>query len=118
MKQKLTLVFASSLLILMAMIGGSASASVFDPQSEPGAKPSDQQSPATEKQEVAGKIEAVDADRNVVQVEGTSVPIVATNSTRYSRGLSFSSLKPGMQVRIVAVLRSDGRLEALEVRSA
>ena len=57
-------------------------------------------------------------EKKVVQVEGTSEAIVTTASTRYGEGLSFKNLKPGMEVKIVAILLSDGRLEAVEVSTA
>ncbi len=118
MKLSLTLGSAASVLLVSALAIGNTSPGTYSAQSEGGARPTHQEAQAAEKQEVTGKIEAVDQDQSVVQVQGTSVPIVTTSSTRYSRGLSFKSLKPGMDVKIVAVLRSDGKLEALEVRSA
>lgn len=113
MKQRWTLASAASLIFLMGSWGGSVYA--LAPAQ---AAQTPQPAPRTDRQEVSGRIEAVDADRSTLTVRGTSVPIVTTAATRYARGLTFETLKPGMAVRIVAVLRSDGKLEALEVRNA
>lgn len=114
MKHTLTMVSAASVVFLTGLCGGSVIARAVEPHPEQTQQPMRN----ADRQEVSGRIEAVDPDRGVVQVQGTSVPIVTTQTTRYARGLSFEALKPGMPVRILAVLRSDGKLEALEVRSA
>lgn len=114
MKRSLTMIVAATAFSAAVVIAGS-SAGVIGTQ-EGASNPALQQ-PQPQK-EVTGKISAVDKDLKVVEVEGTTESIVTTASTRYAKGLSFKSLKPGMEVKIVAIVRTDGRLEALEVSTA
>ena len=115
MEPKFTLMLAASVVILAAAVVIGVPARAYDLQDAGTASPAGAQPPAAEKTSIAGKIESVDADKKTVRVEGASKEIVVTDLTRYGGGLSFTSLKTGLEVKIVAVARADGKMEALEV---
>ena len=111
MKSNLVMILAASA-FSAAVVIGATSTGILAPQ-EPQTRPSIQE--GQKQKEVVGKITAIDAEQKMVQVEGTSESIKTTPTTRYLKGLSFKSLKPGMQVRITASVQSDGTLEAVEI---
>ena len=115
MEPRFTLLLAASFVILSAAVVPGVPASAFVQREAGTASPAAVQLQTPEKHNIAGKIESVDADTKTVRVEGTGKSIVVTDMTRYATGLSFSSLKTGLEVKIVAVARADGRMEALEV---
>ncbi len=115
MEPRFTLLLAASAVILAASVVIGAPVSAFDQRGDGTASAAAVQAETPEKHNIAGKIESVDADTKTVRVEGTGKPIVVTDATRYASGLSFDSLKTGLEVKIVAVARADGKMEALEV---
>lgn len=115
MEPRFTLLLAASAVILAASVVIGAPVTAFDQRADPTAGPAAVQPQTPEKHNIAGKIESVDADTKTVRVEGAGKEILVTDTTRYASGLSFSSLKTGMEVKIVAVARADGKMEALEV---
>jgi hypothetical protein len=115
MEPKFTFVLAASFLILAVTATSGLPASAFEPPAAGLATPSTEQEQGPKKLNITGKIEAVDAEMNTVRVVGTSETIMVTPTTRYASGLSFASLKAGLEVKIVAVARGEGKVEALEV---
>jgi hypothetical protein len=71
--------------------------------------------PAQSQLNLSGRTESVDTLKSTVRVEGASETILVTPSTRFAGGLSFASLKAGLDVSIVAVALQDGNAAALEV---
>ncbi|HAX41229.1 MAG TPA: hypothetical protein DCY80_01570 [Solibacterales bacterium] len=65
--------------------------------------------------EVTGKVKAVNAEDQTFQLEGSDPLIEVNTTTTFGAGLKFSDLKEGDEVRIVGVLRPDGKFEAREI---
>ena len=114
MKSNLVMILAATAFSAALVIAGSSTGSFA--QQEPGARPVVQQ--VQPQKVVTGKIASIDLDLRTMQIEGTSEAIVMTDATRYAKGLSFQSLKAGMELKIVAVAQGDGKLEAIEVSPA
>ncbi len=115
MEPRFSFMLVASIFILAVTVASGVPASAFDQREAGMSSPEAVQEQAPQKLNIAGKIESVDAEKGMVRVEGTAEPIMVTPSTRYASGLSFSSLKAGLEVKIVAVARKDGKIEAVEV---
>ncbi|HEY3440251.1 MAG TPA: DUF5666 domain-containing protein [Paludibaculum sp.] len=111
MKSTLVMILTATAFSAAFVVAGS-STGVLVPQ-EASALPALQQT--QQQKEITGKIASIDKDQKTVRLEGTSETIVTTDATRYAKGLSFQSLKAGMELKIVAVAQGDGKLEAIEV---
>lgn len=103
-----------TLTALCAALALSPASAVMQAQ-EPGAPVQREQEKATE---LSGKVKSVDASANIIKLEGVSEDIVVTANTKFGEGLSLASLKEGMSVVISGKAMADGRIEALEVKSA
>jgi hypothetical protein len=71
--------------------------------------------PSQPRLNVSGTAESVDTLKSTVRVAGTSETILVTPATRFAGGLTFASLKAGLDVKIIAVAKGEGKVEALEV---
>jgi hypothetical protein len=66
--------------------------------------------------ELKGKIKAVNAESQTLEIVGVDHPVEVTASTRFGTGLSLTRLKEGDEVRVVGFVRPDGKFEAREIR--
>ncbi len=65
--------------------------------------------------ELSGKVESVNVQTKTIKLEGVTEVIVVTDSTRFSGGITFETLKSGMSVKINGKVVASGRVEASEV---
>lgn len=68
--------------------------------------------------EISGHLKVVNTEASALELEGIDAPIAVTPMTRFSGELALGELREGDKLRIVGVLKPDGKFEAREIYRA